>query len=107
MQSIHDPTSNILLGVDMSTVYEPRVSNVSNSSGSNGVPSSLPIHWIDALRQCFLQRFQLNTRSLDLSNLHLDSSLLSQGLYLPLNRDVVVSALVNILRENKAQVSFS
>ncbi|VDQ06206.1 unnamed protein product [Trichobilharzia regenti] len=95
------------LVTDITMVPEPRVPSTSESKSSSESTNSTPLPetWIEALKQCFVQRYQPNTRTLDLSSLHTDPDLLSRGLYLPLNKQAVVHALIAILKQNQAQLS--
>ncbi|KAF5398418.1 Nuclear RNA export factor 1 [Paragonimus heterotremus] len=105
--TLRDPSDNKTIVGDITPVPEPRVPSAPSnlSQGSAGLSNALPEAWMEALRRCFLERFQSVSRSLDLSSLHTDPALLSQGLYLPLNRAAVVHALVSILKDNAAQLS--
>ncbi|CAL8082644.1 unnamed protein product [Calicophoron daubneyi] len=107
LQTLRDPIENKSLVGDISLVPEPRLPSSSNQAPSNyrDLNSALPEPWMDALRRCFLERYQPTTRTLDLSALHTDPTLLSQGLYLPLNRPAVVHALISILKDNGAQLA--
>ncbi|TPP56747.1 Nuclear RNA export factor 1 [Fasciola gigantica] len=108
LQSLRDPNNGRdQLVTELTPVSEPRVP----PSPSNPTPTAqnigtlLPESWMEALRACFRERFQPTTRSLDLSSLHTEPILLSQGLYLPLNKSSVVHAMISILKENGAQLS--
>ncbi|KAF7233441.1 hypothetical protein EG68_11030 [Paragonimus skrjabini miyazakii] len=105
--TLRDPSDNKTIVGDITPVPEPRVPSAPSnlSQGSAGLSNALPEAWMEALRRCFLERFQSVSRSLDLSSLHTDPALLSQGLYLPLNRAAVVHALVSILKDNAAQLT--
>ncbi|CAH8668306.1 unnamed protein product [Heterobilharzia americana] len=107
LQNTRNPHEASQLITDVTIVPEPRVPCISGKiSGPESLNStSLPETWVEALKQCFVQRYQPNTRSLDLSSLHTDPALLSQGLYLPLNKQVVVHALIAILKQNQAQLA--
>ncbi|GAA47337.1 Nuclear RNA export factor 1 [Clonorchis sinensis] len=108
LQSLRDPSDNKTFIGDITLVHEPRVpqSDTANLSSTSGeLTYSLPDSWVAALRRCFVERFHAGTRNLDLSSLHTDPTLLSQGLYLPLNKTAVVHAMVNILKENAAKLS--
>ncbi len=85
----------------MPTDTVPGAPTVSTPSGAN----LLPAHWIDALRECFKERFQTTLRILDLSNLHNDLTLLNRGFYIPLDKTPVFSSFIAILQENNAQVN--
>ncbi|CAH8873329.1 unnamed protein product [Trichobilharzia szidati] len=107
LQNARDALQGSQLITDITIVPEPRVPSISDKmSRSESINSTpLPETWIEALKQCFVQRYQPNTRTLDLSSLHTDPDLLSQGLYLPLNKQAVVHALIAILKQNQAQLS--
>uniref|UniRef100_A0A183T7K5 Nuclear RNA export factor 1 n=2 Tax=Schistocephalus solidus TaxID=70667 RepID=A0A183T7K5_SCHSO len=97
--TVMDPNSGKPIVCDLSLVREPEMPPLPAGS------QTLPDQWIEALRQCFTERFQTTTRVLDLSSLHTDPTLLSKGLYIPLNRTSVFSTFVSILQENSAQLS--
>ncbi|KAL7053063.1 hypothetical protein AAHC03_026105 [Spirometra sp. Aus1] len=97
--TVMDPNSGKPIICDLSLVREPEMPPPSPGS------QALPDLWTEALRQCFTERFQTTTRVLDLSSLHTDPTLLSKGLYIPLNRTSVFSTFVSILQENSAQLS--
>ncbi|VDP92576.1 unnamed protein product [Echinostoma caproni] len=105
LQSLRDPiTGKDQLVTDLTTVPEPRVPSCPSNSTVLNIGSLFPDSWMEALRACFRERFQPTTRSLDLSSLHTEPTLLSQGLYLPLNRTSIVHAMISILKNNGAQV---
>ncbi|VDO83479.1 unnamed protein product [Schistosoma mattheei] len=105
LQNLRDPSQGSQLITDITIVPEPRVPSSSDKRNESPNTSPLPETWIEALKQCFVQRYQPTTRSLDLSSLHTDPVLLSQGLYLPLNKQAVVHTLITILKQNQAQVT--
>ncbi|KAA0189091.1 Nuclear RNA export factor 1 [Fasciolopsis buskii] len=108
LQSLRDPNNvRDQLITELAPVPEPRVppSPSNPTTTAQNIGSLLPESWMEALRACFRERFQPATRSLDLSSLHTEPTLLSQGLYLPLNKSAVVHAMISILKENKAQLS--
>lgn len=98
MSNFKDPNTDKVLSCDLTISREPDV------PPREGDATTLPEHWAEALRQCFLERFQTATRILDLSSLHTDPTLLSKGFYMPLNRTPVFSTFLSILQENSAQV---
>ncbi len=93
-----DPNLGKPIVCDLAEVKEPEVPSL---DATNPI---LPEEWVAALRQAFLERFQTTTRILDLSSLHTDSTLLSKGFYIPLNRTAVFSTFIAILQENNAVV---
>ncbi|CAH8675598.1 unnamed protein product [Schistosoma haematobium] len=105
LQNLRDPSQGSQLITDITIVPEPRVPSSSDKRNESPNTSPLPETWIEALKQCFVQRYQPTTRSLDLSSLHTDPVLLSQGLYLPLNKQAVVHTLITILKQNQAQLA--
>ncbi|CAH8587689.1 unnamed protein product [Schistosoma turkestanicum] len=105
LQNLRDPSQNSQFITDVTIVPEPRVPSLSDKKNESPNTSPLPETWIEALKQCFVQRYQPTTRSLDLSSLHTDPTLLSQGLYLPLNKQAVVHTLITILKQNQAQLA--
>ncbi|VEL32741.1 unnamed protein product [Protopolystoma xenopodis] len=107
VQSVRDPIEGKPLVIDLTVVPEPSVPspNINQDANSEIIDSSLPTTWLEALQRCFVERFQATSACLDLSSLHTDPTLLSQGLYLPLNKSSVADALVNILRQNNAKLS--
>ncbi|CAH8667553.1 unnamed protein product [Schistosoma margrebowiei] len=105
LQNLRDPNQGSQLITDITIVPEPRVPSSSDKRNESPNTSPLPETWIEALKQCFVQRYQPTTRSLDLSSLHTDPVLLSQGLYLPLNKQAVVHTLITILKQNQAQLA--
>ena len=85
---------------------EPDVPGNSLVKSDVGIAASLlPEAWMAALKDCFKERFQITTNSLDLSSLHTDLGLLSRGYYIPLNKSIVLSSFIAILQENNARVS--
>ncbi|VDD84209.1 unnamed protein product, partial [Mesocestoides corti] len=105
VNGIVNPNTGAPLVCDINPCREPEVPlNVSDASAGSA-PALLPSSWMDALRECFRERFQATTRVLDLSSLHTDLTLLSKGFYIPLDKTPVFSSFVAILQENNAQLA--
>ena len=109
MRNIKNPTTGQPILCDCRPCREPEVPTRAQASGGGDESGAAPLNllpdtWMEALRECFKERFQATSRVLDLSSLHSDVTLLNKGFYIPLNRVIVLSSLVAILQENSAQV---
>lgn len=104
IKGIINPATGAPIVCDIKPCSEPEVPTISANANSGVAAPLLPDSWMAALRECFKERFQATTNTLDLSSLHTDLSLLNKGYFIPLNKTIVFSSFVAILQENNAKL---
>ena len=101
-----NPATGSAVVCDVRPCSEPEVP-LPTVGAANAGSGLLPEPWMNTLRECFKERFQVTSRVLDISSLHTDVSLLNKGYFIPLNKTVVFSSFIAILQENNAKVNCS
>lgn len=108
IKAIVNPTNNTPIICDVKACFEPDVPSSTFANADAGISAALlPESWMNALRECFKERYQTTSKVLDLSSLHTDLTLLNRGYFIPLNKNIVFSSFLAILQENNARVGFS
>ncbi|VDL53678.1 unnamed protein product [Hymenolepis diminuta] len=106
IKAIVNPTNNTPIICDVKACFEPDVPSSTFANADAGISAALlPESWMNALRECFKERFQTTSHVLDLSSLHTDLTLLNRGYFIPLNKNIVFSSFLAILQENNARLS--
>ncbi|KAL3317456.1 Nuclear RNA export factor [Cichlidogyrus casuarinus] len=97
---LREPSEVKPLSCDCNVVNEPGLAPPQPDS-----PHILPSDWTDILKECISHRYQSTARTLDLSNLHGDHELMSQGLFLALNKIPVANTVCQLLIGNKTSLA--
>nr|CDS25628.1 nuclear rna export factor 1 [Hymenolepis microstoma] len=106
IKAIVNPNTNTPIVSEVKACLEPDVPSSTMANPDAGISTAiLPESWMNALRECFKERFQTTSNVLDLSSLHTDLTLLNRGYFIPLNKNIVFSSFLTILQENNARLS--